>query len=52
MDQINLQKFINDVRIAILSTQRDETKVIDIEDVDNYCFALYWFMLHQPFNNK
>ncbi|MDE6604575.1 MAG: hypothetical protein K2K85_00955 [Clostridia bacterium] len=42
MSDVNIQNFINDLRDLLISTEKS-----NIEDIDCYCIAYYWYLLAQ-----
>ena len=42
MGEVNIHNFINDLRDLLISTGQ-----CNIEDVECYCIAYYWYLLSQ-----
>lgn len=42
MGDVNIHNFINDLRELLISTEQS-----DIEDIECYCIAYYWYLLAQ-----
>ncbi|MDE7191878.1 MAG: hypothetical protein K2O35_05385 [Clostridia bacterium] len=44
---MNIQNFINDLRELLISTEQ-----ADVEDIECYCIAYYWYLLAEQQKDK